>query len=176
MRVPRDGGVKKLAELLNYLNQRCIMVWIVPSSTNLVDISDFASKNMINREFAELMQTVDIKHVNLNKIFRNTMNISNIVPAVQTKKYSSEDSDKTKPTAIDGGQCSTIVGSRPTAVILSKSDGSNYKLYSDIIVKYINNNIGDISDTTTRIAMLCDVYIEPKQLMSELFTWWHQIL
>ena len=169
MRVPRDGGVKKLAELLNYLNQRCIMVWIVPSSTNLVDISDFASKNMINREqFAELMQTVDIKHVNLNKIFRNTMNISNIVPAGQTKKYSSVDRDET--TAIDGGQCSTIVGSRPTAVLLSGSDQYNYKLYSDIIVKYINNNIGGISVTATRIAILCDKLLEPKQLMTELFT------
>ena len=63
MRVPQDGGVKKLAALLNYLNQKCKMVWIVPSSTNLVDVSDIGSKN-----------------------------ISNIVPAGQTTKYSYKDS------------------------------------------------------------------------------------
>ena len=169
LRVPRDGGVQKLAEILNYIQSKCLMIWIVPSATSLVDKSDTGDKNTINKEqFQELLTLVNIQHVNLTKIFRNSESIAQIVPAGRTKKYSSQkDSDEMTPTAIDGGECSTIVGSRPTAVVFSRSDAYNYKLYADIIVKYINKHIGDISDNT-RIVILCDRYIEPRQLLSQL--------
>ena len=169
LRVPRNGGVQRLAEILNYIQSKCLMIWIVPSATNLVDRSDVGSKNTINKEqFKELLSLVNIQHVNLTKIFRNSQSIAQIVPAGRTKKYSSDKgSDEMTPTAIPGGECSTIVGSRPTAVLYSRSDKYNYELYADIIVMYINRHIGDISDNT-RIVILCDMVIEPRQLLLQL--------
>ena len=169
LRVPRNGGVQKLAEILNYIQSKCLMIWIVPSATSLVDKSDTGNKNTINKEqFKELLSLVNIQHVNLTKIFRNSESIAQIVPAGHYKKYSSaQDSDEMTPTAIDGGECSTIVGSRPTAVVYSRSDKHNHKLYADIIVKYINKHIGDITDNT-RIVILCDAFIEPRQLLLQL--------
>ena len=96
LRVPRDGGVQKLAEILNYIQSKCLMIWIVPSATSLVDKSDTVDKNTINEEqFQELLNLVNIQHVNLTKIFRNSESIAQIVPAGHYKKYSSDkDSDK----------------------------------------------------------------------------------
>ena len=165
LRVPHEGGVQRLADILNFLNQKCKMVWIIPSSTNLVDQSDLSNKNTINKsQFADLMEKVDIQYINLTNIFRNSMNISKIVPAGEFNKFRNKNSDKKEPTAIPGGQCSTIVGTRPTAVIYSWNDAYNYKMYADIIVKYITQCFSD----SIRIAILCDRQIEPRKVLSEL--------
>ena len=88
LRVPHEGGVQRLADILNFLNQKCKMVWIIPSSTNLVDQSDLSNKNTINKsQFTDLMEKVDIQYINLTNIFRNSMNISKIVPAGEFNRF-----------------------------------------------------------------------------------------
>ena len=50
LKVPRDGGVQKLAEILNHINDKCRLLWIVPSSSSLMDTSNYKKKKNISKD------------------------------------------------------------------------------------------------------------------------------
>ena len=125
------------------------------------------SKNVRNEEFSKLKLLLNYKVINLTKIFRNSVSISQVSPAGQCLQYNATQSDKERKPTIGAGDCSTVVGNRPTCYIYSQRDVGDYKLYCNIIVKYLHSFSDNIS-ANTRIVILCYFDIEPKPLLNAI--------
>ena len=164
LKVPRDGGVQKLAEILNHINDKCRLMWIVPSSSSLMETSySKKKKNITSKEFEKLESLLrKIQHTHLTKIFRNSQSIANIVAEKDIKSLpGGEDYEP----AVTGGECSTIIGPRPTAILLNLSDWWNYALYAEEILNYIR----ELKDRQKmKMVVLCDTFIEPRKLCDQL--------
>ena len=117
-RLPTDAAVQKTSEILNKIRNKVKQVVIVlaagaMSENNLAG----TSPNIRSEEFTKLKTQLQYELINLTQIFRNSVSISRVAPAGQCLQYSATHSkDEWEPT-IGAGDCSTVVGNRPSVCL-----------------------------------------------------------
>lgn len=167
----KEKATEETAVILREISQKCHLLWIVISSSSVAD----RNAHTLNKEqLHEFIQQTNMDYVNLTKIMRNSQSIANVAPANKFYQFSSGYSGKETSTSIIPGECSTIIGKRPSAILITcstdyqlESDPSTYKLYADAVSKYYKNIANQISQHM-KVAIICDYGFEISKLLEHL--------
>ena len=161
----REGERSDFAELLEYLREKCEKNVIVLSSTTSSDSShrpgDISSDHLYG-----MIQSLGYKAVTLDKVMRNTSSITNSVSDNSWNSFKGRIAGINDISlCISRGHCSTVTGSKPTAIFYKESDEGDYSVLGHCVQMYLDGN-PHIRDT--RLAILCDSEISARRLNPEI--------
>ena len=145
-------------QLLKYLREKCDKTVIVLSSSSVID--GYSIDQITSEKLKQMIQSSGYKTVSLKKVMRNTARITNSVTAENYNSYNNAASYSIAPSIL-GGESSTVMGQKPTAIIYPWGDDICYRVLGQCVKRYLDD-YPQIRDT--KLAILCDQWISVREL------------
>ena len=158
------GETPAAVETLGRLRERFRAVWVVTSTSCLLDIrSDSDSVDEV--DLGPVMSGAGYHTVLLPYIMRTSRNIAE---ATSPGSFNSYYTDSVKViSSIAAGSASTVAGTRPTAILYKlRYDDSDYQEMAGCVSLYLERE--KINTATRSVAILCDQGISATKLAAAL--------
>ena len=160
----KRGETSAAVETLGRLRRRFRAIWVVTSTTCLLDITSDSDDKV---ELGPVMSGAGYQTILLPHIMRCSRRIAEATsPSSCNSYYYTYNSYKVR-SSIAAGSASTVAGTRPTAILYKLSyDDSDYQVLAGCVSLYLERE--KINTATSSVAILCDGEISATKLAAKL--------
>ena len=157
----KRGETSAAVETLGRLRRRFRAIWVVTSTTCLLDMTDSVDKV----ELGPVMSGAGYQTILLPHIMRCSRRIAEATSPSSWNSYITYSSYKVS-SSIAAGSASTVAGTRPTAILYKWSSDPDYQVLAGCVSLYLKRE--KINTATSSVAILCDNEISATKLSAAL--------
>ena len=163
LKMIKRGKTQAVVETLGRLRRRFRAIWVVTSTTCLLDITSDSDDKV---ELGPVMSGAGYQTILLPHIMRCSRRIAEATSPSSCNSYYTRNIYKVR-SSIDAGSASTVAGTRPTAILHKWSDDdTDYQVLAGCVSLYLDRE--KINTATSSVAILCDGEISATKLAAKL--------
>ena len=157
----REGGISKIEKTLSVLTTKFKLVWIAMSTSSLINVHPQSDAHPNNDDMTRMLHQAGYQVKNLSNVMRTTRTLAGVAdPQTYWKlendlgiysQYSGSRS-RTFTSAVSSGISSTIIGSKPTALLYNPENCENYQFLAKCVQYYIKEK--NLNVSKSHIAVL----------------------